>query len=101
MINTIVQRKTGLWVVKYKPVPSPQLLKLFVEDFLVTRKNLPSTKSVCDQFISFTSYWERATCRTLSNAVKKDVLNVCPSTAARAEPISLQTVYQGEFDKEL
>lgn len=73
---------------KGEPVPSPQLLKLFVEDFLVKRKNLPSTKSVCDQFVSFTSYWERATCRTLSNAVKKDVLNLCPSTTARAELIS-------------
>lgn len=61
---------------KDEPNPTPQLLKLFAEDYIVTRKKLPSQKSACHNLISFTSKWERETSRSLPDAIKRDVLNV-------------------------
>jgi hypothetical protein len=64
---------------KDEPDPSPQILKLFAEEFIVTRKRgLPSQKTACHNFTSFTSKWERETSRTLPRQVKDDVLNVRP-----------------------
>ncbi|KAF4155474.1 hypothetical protein CNMCM6069_007995 [Aspergillus lentulus] len=61
---------------KDEPDPSPQILKLFAEEFIVTRKRgLPSQKTACHNFTSFTSKWERETSRTLPRQVKDDVLN--------------------------
>ncbi|KAJ8189548.1 hypothetical protein LV163_001835 [Aspergillus fumigatus] len=61
---------------KDEPDPSPQILKLFVEFYIATRKrNVPSQKTVCCFFTSFTSRWERETSRSLPMEVKKDVLN--------------------------
>ncbi|KAJ5366659.1 hypothetical protein N7541_000600 [Penicillium brevicompactum] len=57
------------------PVPTPQLLKLFAEFYIVSRKHIPAQKSVCNVFTSFTSRWERDTSRPLSDEVKQDVLN--------------------------
>ena len=61
---------------KEEPDPSPQTLKLFAEDYIATRKKLPSSKTACHHLINFTSCWQRKTCRTLPREVKKDVLNV-------------------------
>jgi hypothetical protein len=58
------------------PDPTPQLLKLFAEFYIVTRKKVPGQKAVCNLFTSFTSRWERETSRTLSDDIKQDVLNV-------------------------
>ncbi|KAK4936091.1 hypothetical protein LTR66_015381 [Elasticomyces elasticus] len=62
------------------PVPTPQLLKLFAEFYIVSRKHIPAQKSVCNVFTSFTSRWERDTSRPLSDEVKQDVLNNCPDS---------------------
>ncbi|KAJ5465460.1 hypothetical protein N7530_009247 [Penicillium desertorum] len=51
------------------------LLKSFAEDYIATRKKLPSQKSACLNFINFTSRWERETPRSLPGPVKEDVLN--------------------------
>ena len=67
-----------------EPAPTPQLLKLFAESFIATKEKMPSCQSVCDQFISFTFYWERITNQTLPDAVKKDVLNGSPPAACQA-----------------
>ncbi|KAH2457205.1 hypothetical protein KXW63_002869 [Aspergillus fumigatus] len=61
---------------KDEPDPSPQILKLFAEEFIATRKRgVPSQKTTCHNFTSFTSKWERETSRTLPRHVKDDVLN--------------------------
>ncbi|KAJ5235461.1 uncharacterized protein N7469_004629 [Penicillium citrinum] len=60
---------------KEEPDPNPQLLKSFAEDYIATRKKLPSQKSACLNFINFTSRWERETTRSLPGPVKEDVLN--------------------------
>ncbi|KAJ5439290.1 uncharacterized protein N7458_010288 [Penicillium daleae] len=51
------------------------LLKSFAEDYIATRKTLPSQKSACQNLINFTSRWERETYRSLPKHVKDDVLN--------------------------
>lgn len=61
---------------KDDPDLSPQLLKLFVEDYIVTREHTPTQKTVCSILICFVSRWERETSRSLPEAVKEDVLNV-------------------------
>lgn len=65
---------------KNEPDPTPQILKLFAEDYIVTRKKLPCPKSACHNFTCFTSLWERETLRTLPKEVKNDVLNVISHT---------------------
>ncbi|KAJ5714395.1 uncharacterized protein N7483_011576 [Penicillium malachiteum] len=52
---------------KEEPDPTPQLLKSFAEYFIATRKDLPSQKTACQNFINFTSRWERETSRSLPN----------------------------------
>ncbi|KAJ5289563.1 uncharacterized protein N7443_009816 [Penicillium atrosanguineum] len=37
-----------------EPNPTPQLLKLFAEDYVATRKKVPSQKIACHNLISFT-----------------------------------------------
>ncbi|KAJ5675025.1 uncharacterized protein N7477_004959 [Penicillium maclennaniae] len=61
---------------KEEPMPTPQTMKLFAENYIVTRKkDLPSTETVCGHFINFTSFWERTTSKEIPMEVKKDVLN--------------------------
>ncbi|KAJ5302313.1 hypothetical protein N7508_007176 [Penicillium antarcticum] len=60
---------------KDEPDPTPQILKSFAEDYVATRKNLPSQKTACLNLISFTSRWERETSRSLPREIKDDVLN--------------------------
>ncbi|KAJ5713927.1 uncharacterized protein N7483_011108 [Penicillium malachiteum] len=60
---------------KEEPDPTPQLLKSFAEYFIATRKDLPSQKTACQNFINFTSRWERETSRSLPSQVKDDVMN--------------------------
>ena len=61
------------------------MLELFAGSFIATKEKLDSWQSVCDQYISFTSYWERTTDQTLPE-VKKDVFNV-----RKYESLSRQT----------
>ncbi|KAI9040418.1 uncharacterized protein KD926_008241 [Aspergillus affinis] len=74
-----------------EPDPTPQILKSFAEDYIATRKKIPSQKSACHNLTSFTSLWERETSRTLPLHVKKDVLNyirntLTPKYGLRTEP---------------
>ncbi|KAJ5813677.1 uncharacterized protein N7503_000427 [Penicillium pulvis] len=66
---------------KDEPDPTPNLLKLFVEDYIATRRKLPCEKSACLNFINFTSRWERETSRSLPDTVKQDVLNYIRTTS--------------------
>ncbi|KAJ9483843.1 hypothetical protein VN97_g9548 [Penicillium thymicola] len=57
------------------PIPTPERLKLFAEFYIKSCKKVPSQRSACGHFTSFTSKWERETSRSLSKEVKDDVLN--------------------------
>ncbi|KAJ5932825.1 hypothetical protein N7516_007314, partial [Penicillium verrucosum] len=58
------------------PVPTPERLKLFAEFYIKSCKKIPSQRTACGYFTSFTSKWERETSRSLSKEVKDDVLNL-------------------------
>ncbi|KAJ6127624.1 hypothetical protein N7523_003236 [Penicillium sp. IBT 18751x] len=60
---------------KDEPDPTPQLFKSFAEDYIATRKTLPSQKTACSNLINFTSRWERENSRSLPKEIKQDVLN--------------------------
>ncbi|KAJ5110979.1 hypothetical protein N7532_001514 [Penicillium argentinense] len=60
---------------KDQPIPTPQVLKSFVEYYVVTREKIPTQSSTCQNFIKFTSPWERKTSCSISKEVKDDVLN--------------------------
>ncbi|KAJ5110853.1 hypothetical protein N7532_001388 [Penicillium argentinense] len=60
---------------KDQPIPTPQVLKSFVEYYVVTREKIPTQSSTCQNFIKFTSQWERKTSCSISKEVKDDVLN--------------------------
>lgn len=61
---------------KEEPDPSAQTLKLFAEDFVVTRKDIPSQYSVRHKISCFVAEWERKTGRTLPKNLKNDIYNV-------------------------
>ncbi|TQB76439.1 hypothetical protein MPDQ_007846 [Monascus purpureus] len=60
---------------KDEPDPSPQILKLFVEFYIATRRKVPSQKTAIHVFTNFASRWERETSRSLPMEVKNDVRN--------------------------
>ncbi|BCR90176.1 hypothetical protein ACHE_60062S, partial [Aspergillus chevalieri] len=61
---------------KEEPDPSAQTLKLFAEDFVATRKQIPSQYSVRHTISCFVAEWERKTGRTHPKHLKNDVYNV-------------------------
>jgi hypothetical protein len=63
---------------KNEPDPTPEILKSFAEDYIATRKKIPSQKSASQNLTNFTSRWERETFRPLPRHIKDDVLNVRP-----------------------
>ncbi|KAJ5389764.1 uncharacterized protein N7496_000832 [Penicillium cataractarum] len=71
---------------KNEPDPTPEILKSFAEDYIATRKKIPSQQSACQNLINFTSRWERETLRSLPRHVKDDVLNVRPLNLLRTIP---------------